>query len=175
MFVQIPDFPMYLVNQSGDVVSMKRGKWRPLKPDVMRNGYERLTLESVCRRLVHRIVATTFLPNPLNLPQVNHKDGNKLNNTVDNLEWCDAFHNMQHCERLGLKKNQHRGELSPSAKLSENEARWIIMWRAEGFKLREIARAFNIAEPAVSRICSGIRWAHLRGVECLKVSTGQEG
>lgn len=53
----------------------------------------------------HRLVAKAFIPNDENLPQVNHIDGNPQNNSVENLEWCDAFHNMRHAYRTGLMEN----------------------------------------------------------------------
>jgi len=52
------------------------------------------------RKQVHRLVAEAFLPNPENLPQVNHKNLDKSSNSASNLEWCDAFHNQQHWRRL---------------------------------------------------------------------------
>ena len=52
---------------------------------------------------LHRLIAETFIPNPYNLPQINHKDGNKLNNCIDNLEWCTCAENAQHRSRV-LKK-----------------------------------------------------------------------
>lgn len=71
-----------------------------LKPSLGQWGYEQVTLRKEGNKKtvrVHRIIAQTFIPNPDNLPQVNHIDGNKTNNCVDNLEWCDASHNMKHC------------------------------------------------------------------------------
>lgn len=83
-----------------------------VKPVVVR-GYKKVSLSNgrtIKKKLVsvHRIVATGFLPNPLGLPQVNHKDGNKLNNTVNNLEWCTPSGNILHAFAHGLSKRSNR-------------------------------------------------------------------
>lgn len=68
----------------------------------MKGGvYRMLTIHAA--RYVHRLVAETFIPNPKKLPQVNHLDGNTLNNHVSNLEWCDAYDNLMHAIRTGLR------------------------------------------------------------------------
>lgn len=70
-----------------------------------RGGYEQLCLTQNGNRRtckVHRLVAETFIPNPDNLPQVNHIDGDKWNNNIDNLEWCTPQQNMQHAIESGL-------------------------------------------------------------------------
>lgn len=53
--------------------------------------------------VVHRLVAKTFIPNPNNLPQINHIDGNKQNNRIDNLEWCNNSENLKHAYKLNLR------------------------------------------------------------------------
>ena len=58
-------------------------------------------------RQIHRLLAETFIPNPENLPYINHIDGDKTNNSLDNLEWCTHSHNMQHAWDTGLHKNYH--------------------------------------------------------------------
>lgn len=65
---------------------------------------------------IHREVAKAFIPNPNNLPQVNHIDGNKLNNCVDNLEWCDNSYNQLHANRIGLCKNRLEKSIQASSK-----------------------------------------------------------
>jgi len=67
-----------------------------LNPSIANHGYAEVTLYGNAGRhkiLLHRLVATVFIPNPDNLPQINHKDENKLNNCVDNLEWCTPAYN----------------------------------------------------------------------------------
>lgn len=70
-----------------------------LKLTVANNGYQQVTLYKNTKRkkfLVHRLVASAFIPNPNNYPHINHKDENKLNNSVDNLEWCTALYNNRY-------------------------------------------------------------------------------
>lgn len=72
---------------------------------------------------VNRLIAETFIPNPDNLPQVNHIDGNKLNNNVENLEWCSAKYNTRHAINTGLRINS--GEKFHSSKLKEKDVHKI--------------------------------------------------
>ena len=74
-----------------------------LKPYIDEDGYERITLQNDGKSIfigVHKVVAMTFLENPKNYNQINHKDENKLNNRVDNLEWCDSKYNMNYGTKL---------------------------------------------------------------------------
>lgn len=98
----IDGFPNYLVSNLGRVKSLSfnhSGKERILKPSFNHNGYLRISLTNEKGKKtfkVHRLVALAFIPNPDNLPQVNHKDENKQNNNVDNLEWCSPKYNSNY-------------------------------------------------------------------------------
>lgn len=96
----------YEVSNLGRVRSLESGRWKNrvkiLKPGKLNNGYLKVTLFKDGKPktfLVHRLVAEHFIPNPLNLPQVNHKDENKENNCFENLEWCDAKYNSNYGTR----------------------------------------------------------------------------
>lgn len=98
----------YEVSRNGKVRSnnyMGKGKTREMKP-WNNGGYLRVTLtrnKKKSNRLLHRIVAEAFIPNPEGKPEVNHKDGNKLNNSADNLEWSTRKENLDHADTTGLR------------------------------------------------------------------------
>jgi hypothetical protein len=98
----------YLVSNTGEIKGVKTGKIR--KKNITNKGYYYVSIslgskeDKPCIR-VHRAVAETFLNNENNYPTVNHKDGNKLNNHVDNLEWCTYKENSTHAVNTGLLTN----------------------------------------------------------------------
>ena len=98
----------YLINKKGEVMSLQyKGTHHPriLHSHIDQYGYVRVTL---CKKGkhkrygVHRLVALAFLPNPLNLPQINHIDEDKTNNNLDNLEWCNSSYNINYGQRNQL-------------------------------------------------------------------------
>ena len=99
---------LYKIDENGNVFSVRNNKF--LNTTVFPNGYEYVHLcngKAKTKLLrVHRLVAEAFIPNPNDLPQVNHKDGNKLNNNVDNLEWVTASENQKHSVEV-LHKQFH--------------------------------------------------------------------
>lgn len=104
------EIPLHLTNNKPNcyVSSLGRYKNKDQIVDVKySSGYKRLSICSV-NYLLHRLVAFTFIPNPENKEQVNHIDGNKLNNSVDNLEWVTNQENQIHKIKTGLYKGTHK-------------------------------------------------------------------
>lgn len=102
---------LYEVSNTGLVRSLKHTPYRLISPYTTEKGYLKVGLSvhgKVCKYRVHRLVAEAFLPNIDKLPQINHIDGDKTNNNIDNLEWCDQFQNMRHAYNMGLGGRSQR-------------------------------------------------------------------
>ena len=94
---------------------------RFLKPNILAKGYFQVTLYNGKTRKsfqVHRLVAEAFIPNENNYPQINHKNGNKQDNCVENLEWCDNSMNQLHAWQMGLQKPHFCGGGVPKKKVA---------------------------------------------------------
>lgn len=104
----IPNFPNYLATKDGQIYSTFRNNYMKLCNN---NGYLYTILRKNKKRItirVHRVIAQTFIPNPDNKPNVNHIDGNKLNNKVKNLEWCTQSENVIHAYKTNLINSYKR-------------------------------------------------------------------
>ena len=104
----------YLITEEGDVYSRKFGKLKKRKQQTTDKGYKTIVLWNngkIKNYRVNRLVAETYIPNPDNLPEVNHKDEDKTNNNVANLEWSTHADNVQHSlARSYIVENVSTGE-----------------------------------------------------------------
>lgn len=168
----IPGFPGYQVSDTGLIKSCARlakGRWgtqrikeRIIKHWTTKVGYCIIGLErdnKRVRKLLHRLVAQAFVPNPNNLPTVNHKDGNKSNCAADNLEWLTMGDNSRHAYRLGLKCAD--GSRNGRSKLTETIVQSIRQDRRSGMSADAIACKYNICKASVYSICSKRSWKHV--------------
>lgn len=103
MFALHPIHKEIGVSKDGRIFSHRSGKWRELTPTDNGRGYKTVSMgRSHPRAYIHRLVAETHIPNPDHYKEINHIDGDKSNNSVDNLEWCDRSHNLKHSYANGL-------------------------------------------------------------------------
>ena len=134
---------LYQVSSSGAIKSIKRprAKERMLKVQNAKHGYQQVCL---CKNgnkrfyLVHRLVADAFLPNLCNYPEINHKDLNKQNNNVSNLEWCSAQYNVDYSNSKRVHQYDKQGN-------------FIRTWKST----KEIERQMNIRNGNISSCCHG--------------------
>lgn len=129
------------------------------------NGYLRCDMNISGKTksyLTHRLVAKLFIPNPENKPEVNHKDGDKYNNSVKNLEWCTRSENERHAWKTGLKNYiATKGELHGMHKLSANDVVYIRQHHVRNggyMKTGELAKQFNVHPQTITDIVSERLW-----------------
>ena len=111
---------------------------------------------------VHRLVAQAFIPNPENKPQVNHIDGNKLNNNVSNLEWVTNQENMDHAIKNGLVKTPGKGINAYNCKHTEEEVRKVCELLANKKSVFQISRELNLSLGFIQGIKYQKNWADIR-------------
>lgn len=156
---------LYEVSSKGIIKSLKRsvGMGSRLEDRIRKQKIEKgYATVGLCFKgkvkffLVHRLVAEVFIPNPQNLPQVNHKDGDKLNNSVENLEWCDPSYNQVHARKNKLQG----GEKSNTAKLTERDVKAIRRLYPK-VNSRELAEAFEIGQATICKIINKKYWKYI--------------
>lgn len=152
------------VKSKSRVIGNRKIAGRTLKPSDTSRGYLGVTLYkhgSKKTEVIHRLVANAFIPKVKNKLQINHIDGNKHNNKIDNLEWCNGSENLKHAFALGLKKPSKTflgkfGENHPNSKK-------VIQYDLNNNKIREFAclsvvqREFNFNLGNLSECCNGKR------------------
>lgn len=109
--------------------------------------------------VVHRLVATSFISNPENKPHINHKDGVKSNNNVENIEWCTRKENMVHARDMGLL-GDHSGENSGRNKLTNEQ---VLSMRAEYIKFKHqfLNKKYGVSNSQIAAIVSRKTWKHI--------------
>jgi hypothetical protein len=147
----------YEVDKQGNVYS----KGKKLNPPKYTNGYyvQKIYLNGKYVRIgVHRMIAHVFIPNPQNKPFVNHINGIKTDNRVENLEWVTSHENHIHAMNLGLKA---KGEGHGCSKLKMEDVYKIKTMLKEGMPQRKISKLFNVGQSAITDINLGKTWKHL--------------
>lgn len=132
------------------------------KPFPNSDGYLRLTLSVNRKRkewLVHKLVTAAFLEPRQKGLTVNHKDGNKANNTADNLEYCTFSQNTKHAHEHGFVKS--KGEDNGNSKLVKEEVLEIRRMFSEGMAQNELAKTYHVTPQNIHRIVEYRSWKHL--------------
>jgi len=176
LWKDIPEYEgLYQVSNLGRVKALERyvknhSKMQKLnekikKNSIKKNGYASTILwkeNKYCNVLIHRLVAEMFIPNPNNLPQVNHKDGNKQNNNVENLEWCSSEYNINHAFDNSLINTRKK-----ILQIKNNKI--IKIWGS----ILQIEKELGISNSNIVSVCKGKRksargyqWRYVNAEKC---------
>lgn len=149
----------FLVFRDGSIFRLNwrnTGKCVEVKQSIENNGYLCFGCNGKTT-LVHRFIASCFIPNPQNLPCINHKDENKTNNCVDNLEWCDYKYNLNY----GTRNKRIAESNSKVQKNNPQKSKKVLQFTKDGkfvkewCSVKEIERVLGYAQPNISNCCNG--------------------
>lgn len=163
----IPKYSRYKASSDGEIYTpnWKGGKTgKVMKPAVDSNGYMRTMLvddEGRTRTIkVHRIIAQTFIENPDELKEVNHLNGNKADNRVENLDWVSHQQNIRHSFDNGLQNN--RGINNPFSKLTERDVLEIrAKFKPRIYGRKELALEYNVKQTTIKDVILRKSWNHI--------------
>lgn len=148
----------YLAREDGKIIG-KTGT--VLKENTTTGGYLCVSVKidgKFVTKRVHRLIAETFLDNPLNLPEINHKDGDKTNNAVSNLEWVTSSENKRHSvDVLG----NNRGEDHHYATITEDLVHTVCKLLCSGYQNKFISDKTGVSRDIVLKIRKGRNWKHI--------------
>jgi len=163
-YKEIKGYENYLISNEGRVFSFYTKK--VLKPWKDRGGYFNVGLWKNGIRehhTIHRLVALAFVPNPENKPTVNHIDGCKINNFVENLEWCSQKENVHHAWSSGLSKpTRLEGLKNGRSKLTEDQVLEIRrLYKTGDYYQKALAKMFDVTRVNIGRIINRKNWVHI--------------
>src|SRR5262245_28980841 len=173
-WAQVPQKPIiYEASDDGQIVraTSQNGSLKTIRARLRLNptthGYQRI--EITLRLYVHRLVWEAFHgPIPSGF-EINHRDGNKANNRLDNLELVTRSENMLHCHRqLKPNLNRARGLEHGRTKLTPDAVKNILELRRTGMSLKKIGRRYNVSDQAIHLILKGWNWRHVTGIRPIK-------
>ena len=149
---------LYSIDDQGNVFSHYRNKFLKPLPDT--HGYLQVCLKKDKKaywKRIHRLVAIAFIPNPESKPEVNHKDGDKHRNQVDNLEWVTDSEQTKHAYDNGLAHSWLKGKRSNRAKLTEEQVQEIKnLYPA--IPVKELAFRYGIHKTCIYKILKGVSY-----------------
>jgi hypothetical protein len=154
---------LYQVSNIGRIKSLRKGLI--LKSSINAAGYRHNTFSvngSFKTLHLHRMLAIAFIENPNKYLVVNHKDGNKTNNNLDNLEWVTYSENTRHGYRIGLMKNPTKGTSVATSRLNNSQVLEIrdkyIPYKNP---MNKIALEYNVCERTILDIITRATWKHI--------------
>jgi hypothetical protein len=159
-FYPIPGHQRYEISEDGTIRNCLNGKIK--SQYIGSTGYYMVSFSYGNKsnpQRVHRLLASCFIPNPDNLPHINHIDGNKTNNSLGNLQWVTHEGNMKHAFSTGLANNS--GEKNGQAKLSAGKVSEIKQLLLTGMSQQKIAKRFGVSRSCIQGIKERRLWASM--------------